>query len=206
MHIQTDLPDNKDTESCFLPLNPRVHVSPTQLAWLPFDIPTDGEVDFVSGLKTIAGSGDPTLREGLAVHSFLCNKSMEKRATVNSDGDYLIVAQEGNLVGGQHLLLPFPVTLGEFGNSWFFVISPEIATMKITYGRVLIMRCRTSKPNSVCYTYNLERFASSSAVSDSRSTLKAQPEVTSSKSGAQTSSSRSSVRIPPILSCHLLCL
>ncbi|KAJ4353189.1 uncharacterized protein N0V89_004915 [Didymosphaeria variabile] len=93
----TDLPDNEDTESCFLPLNPRVHVSPTQLAWLPFDIPTDGDVDFVAGLKTVAGSGDPTLREGLAVHTFLCNKSMEKRATVNSDGDYLIVAQEGNL-------------------------------------------------------------------------------------------------------------
>ncbi|KAJ4296371.1 hypothetical protein N0V90_006416 [Kalmusia sp. IMI 367209] len=93
----TDLPDNKDTESCFLPINPRVHVSPTQLAWLPFDIPAGGDVDFVSGLKTIAGSGDPTLREGLAVHSFLCNKSMEKRATVNSDGDFLIVAQEGNL-------------------------------------------------------------------------------------------------------------
>jgi homogentisate 1,2-dioxygenase len=95
---QTELPDNKDTESCFLPLNPRVHVSPTQLAWLPFDIPAGGDVDFVSGMKTLAGSGDPTLREGLAVHSFLCNKSMEKRATVNSDGDYLIVAQEGNLV------------------------------------------------------------------------------------------------------------
>lgn len=75
-----------------------MHVSPTQLAWLPFDIPSDGDVDFVAGLKTIAGSGDPTLREGLAVHSFLCNKSMTKRATVNSDGDYLIVAQEGNLV------------------------------------------------------------------------------------------------------------
>ncbi|KAF2866682.1 homogentisate 1,2-dioxygenase-like protein [Massariosphaeria phaeospora] len=95
----TPLPDNPDTESNFLPLNPRVHVSPTQLAWLPFDIPTDadGAHDFVSGLKTIAGSGDPTLREGLAVHTFLANKSMERRATVNSDGDYLIVPQEGAL-------------------------------------------------------------------------------------------------------------
>lgn len=94
---QTELPDNKDTESNFLTINPRVHISPTQLAWLPFDIPTDGEIDFVSGLKTIAGSGDPTLREGLAVHTFLANTSMKKRATVNSDGDYLIVPQEGAL-------------------------------------------------------------------------------------------------------------
>lgn len=94
---QTELPDNPDTESNFLPLNPRVHVSPTQLAWLPFDIPTDGEVDFISGLKTIAGSGDPTLREGLAVHTYLANSSMGRRAAVNSDGDWLIVPQQGVL-------------------------------------------------------------------------------------------------------------
>jgi len=80
-----------------LPINKRVHVSPTQLAWLPFDIPEGDEVDFISGLKTIAGSGDPTLREGLAVHTFLANASMKKRATVNSDGDFLIVAQQGAL-------------------------------------------------------------------------------------------------------------
>lgn len=91
------MPDNADMESTFLPINPRVHLSPTQLAWLPFDIPTDGEIDFISGLKTIAGSGDPTLREGLAVHTYLANVSMKKRATVNSDGDFLIVPQQGVL-------------------------------------------------------------------------------------------------------------
>lgn len=78
-------------------MNKRVHVSPTQLAWLPFDTPTDGDVDFISGLKSIAGSGDPTLREGLAVHTYLCNASMNKRAAVNSDGDFLIVPQLGAL-------------------------------------------------------------------------------------------------------------
>ncbi|KAJ4372872.1 hypothetical protein N0V83_003163 [Neocucurbitaria cava] len=93
----TDLPDNEDTESNYLLNNKRVHVSPTQLAWLPFDIPTEGEIDFISGLKSIAGSGDPTLREGLAVHTFLANASMKKRAAVNSDGDFLIVPQEGAL-------------------------------------------------------------------------------------------------------------
>jgi homogentisate 1,2-dioxygenase len=78
-------------------VNKRVHVSPTQLAWLPFDTPTDGDVDFASGLKSIAGSGDPTLREGLAVHTYLCNASMNRRAMVNSDGDFLIVPQQGAL-------------------------------------------------------------------------------------------------------------
>ena len=94
---KTDLADNEDTESNFMPINPKVHVSPTQLAWLPFKIPTGNDVDFVAGLKSIAGSGDPTLREGLATHVFLCNKSMEKSAFVNSDGDFCIVPQQGAL-------------------------------------------------------------------------------------------------------------
>ncbi len=85
-------------ESNFLPLNPKVHFSPTQLAWHPFDIPAENsKTDFVSGLKTIAGNGDPTLREGLAVHIFAANESMGKRAFVNSDGDFLILPQQGRL-------------------------------------------------------------------------------------------------------------
>lgn len=95
--VQTELPDNNDTEANFLPLNPRIHVSPTQLAWHPFDIPASGEVDFVSGLKTIAGSGDPTLREGLATHVYVANTSMKKKAFVNSDGEFLIIPQQGAL-------------------------------------------------------------------------------------------------------------
>lgn len=54
-------------------------------------------MDFVDGLKTIAGSGDPTLREGLATHVYCANKSMDNRAFVNSDGDFLIVPQQGAL-------------------------------------------------------------------------------------------------------------
>jgi homogentisate 1,2-dioxygenase len=84
-------------ESNFLPMNPRIHVSPTQLAWLPFDIPKDANVDFISGLKTIAGSGEPTLREGIATHVYTANFSMNQKAFVNSDGDFLIVPQQGSL-------------------------------------------------------------------------------------------------------------
>ncbi|KAI5285701.1 hypothetical protein KEM54_000362, partial [Ascosphaera aggregata] len=93
---QTDLPDENDVENTFLPINPRVHVSPTQLAWLPFDIPTE-PTTFGEGLHTIAGSGEPTLREGIATHIYLANKSMINEAFVNSDGDFLIVPQQGNL-------------------------------------------------------------------------------------------------------------
>lgn len=89
--------DNPDTESCFLPSNPAVHLSAQQLAWRPFDIPAGSDVDFIAGIKTIAGSGDPTLREGIATHMYMANKSMTQRAFVNSDGDYLICPQQGAL-------------------------------------------------------------------------------------------------------------
>jgi homogentisate 1,2-dioxygenase len=68
------------------------------LAWLPFKLPADGQkVDWIDGMKTIAGNGDPTLREGLAVHVYLANQSMDKRAFCNGDGDMLILPQQGRL-------------------------------------------------------------------------------------------------------------
>lgn len=54
-------------------------------------------MDFVSGLKTLAGNGDPTLREGLAVHIYAANQSMGNSAFCNNDGDFLILAQQGRL-------------------------------------------------------------------------------------------------------------
>ncbi|KAK7044071.1 hypothetical protein VNI00_007787 [Paramarasmius palmivorus] len=85
-------------ESNFLPLNPKVHVSPTQLAWHPFEIPSGSTaVDFIDGLKTIAGNGDPTLREGLAIHIYASNTSMERKAFCNLDGDMLILPQQGRM-------------------------------------------------------------------------------------------------------------
>lgn len=93
----TKLPDNPDLESNFSPSNPKVHVSATQLAWYPLEIPSSGKVDFVTGLKTLAGNGDPTLREGLAVHMYMANASMENQAFCNNDGDMLILPQQGRL-------------------------------------------------------------------------------------------------------------
>ncbi|KAK9382864.1 homogentisate 1,2-dioxygenase-like protein [Kockiozyma suomiensis] len=108
---------NEDYESCFLPVNPKTHISPTQLAWLPFDIPTDGPVDFSQGLKTLAGSGDPSLREGIATHIFVCNTSMVRKCFVNLDGEFLIVAQQGRLD-----------IQTEFG--WLYVQPGEIAVIQ----------------------------------------------------------------------------
>ncbi|KAJ8520765.1 hypothetical protein ONZ45_g2467 [Pleurotus djamor] len=94
----SELPDNPDLESCFLSMNPKVHVSPTQLAWYPFQMPSENEnLDFVDGLKTLAGNGDPTLREGLAIHIYLATQSMDKKAFCNNDGEMLILPQQGRL-------------------------------------------------------------------------------------------------------------
>lgn len=73
-------------ESNFLPMNPKVHVSPTQVAWRPFAIPSaDNKVDFVDGLKTLAGTGEPSLKSGLAIHMYLCNTDMVQRAYINNE-------------------------------------------------------------------------------------------------------------------------
>ncbi|GAA6034418.1 hypothetical protein JCM8097_002716 [Rhodosporidiobolus ruineniae] len=92
------IPDNEDMCSDFSTLNPKVSVSPTQIAWRPFPLPADSEkVNFVQGLKTVAGTGSPMEKEGLAVHMYMCNTSMEKEAFINNDGDMLIVPQLGKL-------------------------------------------------------------------------------------------------------------
>lgn len=65
------------------------HPNPNQMRWDPFDLPS-GKVDFVDGLHTVAGAGDPLSRHGIAVHVYLCNASMENKAFYNSDGDFLI--------------------------------------------------------------------------------------------------------------------
>lgn len=83
------------TESCFLSLNPKVRISPTQLAWLPFDIPSE-PTDFVDGLRSVAGAGDPSLREGIVNLVYVANTSM-KRAFVNQDAEMLFVPQQGQL-------------------------------------------------------------------------------------------------------------
>jgi homogentisate 1,2-dioxygenase len=71
--------------------------NPNQLKWDTFDIPEEA-TDFVDGLSTICGAGDPATRNGVAVHMYTCNKSMKDRAMYNADGDFLIVVQQGTLL------------------------------------------------------------------------------------------------------------
>ncbi|RDL29912.1 putative homogentisate 1,2-dioxygenase [Venustampulla echinocandica] len=85
-------------ENCFLSLNPGVDTLPEQAEWTPFPLPKDDEkIDFVDGLHTLAGSGDPNLREGMALYVYMINTNMTQRSFINNDGDFLLCAQEGNL-------------------------------------------------------------------------------------------------------------
>ncbi|ELK18074.1 Homogentisate 1,2-dioxygenase [Pteropus alecto] len=56
-----------------------VDPDPNQLRWKPFEIPkvSQKKMDFVSGLHTLCGAGDIRSNNGLAIHIFLCNTSME---------------------------------------------------------------------------------------------------------------------------------
>ena len=74
------------------------HVLPPEpLRWGPFEIPAD-PLDFVDGLRTVAANGDAEAQVGVAAHVYLANRSMERRALVNADGELLIVPQQGRLV------------------------------------------------------------------------------------------------------------
>lgn len=83
--------DSKDT---------RLHVTPERLRWKPMQYPAAGDsqlVNFVQGIKSMCGAGDPAMKDGLAIHGYVCNTSMHKMAFYNADGDLLIVPQEGKL-------------------------------------------------------------------------------------------------------------
>jgi homogentisate 1,2-dioxygenase len=73
-----------------------VPAPPNQLRWRPLPIPTK-PTDFVAGLVTIGGNGDPALQTGAAVHVYAANASMHDRFFYDADGELLIVPQEGAL-------------------------------------------------------------------------------------------------------------
>jgi len=73
--------------------------NPNWFRWKPFDVPgkDDVPVDWVHGLNTLAGAGDPRTRHGMAIHIYACNVGMKDSCIYNADGDFLIVPQSGTL-------------------------------------------------------------------------------------------------------------
>lgn len=70
--------------------------SPNRLRWDPLPIP-EAAADFIDGLVTYGGNGDPGLSSGMGIHLYAANRSMVDRAFQNADGELLIVPQEGAL-------------------------------------------------------------------------------------------------------------
>ena len=65
-----------------------------RLRWDPFPIP-EGPTDFLEGLLTIAGSGEPASQAGIAAHLYRANRSMVSRYFFNADGEMMFVPQAG---------------------------------------------------------------------------------------------------------------
>ncbi|KAF3998490.1 homogentisate 1,2-dioxygenase [Glaciimonas immobilis] len=76
----------------------QVPASPNQLRWDPLPLPSSGQVaDFIDGLITFAGNGDPALQAGMGIHLYIANRSMHERFFYDADGELLIVPQQGRL-------------------------------------------------------------------------------------------------------------
>jgi homogentisate 1,2-dioxygenase len=70
--------------------------TPNQLRWDPPTMPAE-PADFVDGLVTIGGNGDPAAQTGCAIHLYAANRSMTGRYFYDADGELLIVPQRGRL-------------------------------------------------------------------------------------------------------------
>ena len=69
---------------------------PNQLRWDPLPIPK-APTDFIDGMTTMAGNGDPAAMTGCGIHVYVANASMVDRFFYDADGELLIVPQEGRL-------------------------------------------------------------------------------------------------------------
>jgi homogentisate 1,2-dioxygenase len=72
--------------------------TPNQLRWDPLPIPgEESPADFVDGLISMGGSGEPALQTGIGIHLYAANRSMRDRFFYSADGELLIVPQLGTL-------------------------------------------------------------------------------------------------------------
>ena len=69
---------------------------PNQMRWNPVPMP-EKKTDFVEGIVTLGGSGDPSMQTGVGIHVYVANAPMRGRYFYNADGEMLIVPQEGAL-------------------------------------------------------------------------------------------------------------
>ncbi|MBO0750051.1 MAG: homogentisate 1,2-dioxygenase [Porphyrobacter sp.] len=69
-------------------------VTPNRLRWDPLP---EASGDWLEGLVTYGGNGDVGTGVGIGIHLYTADRSMERRVFQNSDGELLIVPQQGEL-------------------------------------------------------------------------------------------------------------
>ena len=76
-----------------------VKAPPNPMRWSAVAIPDAAQqpLDFVDGLHTMVVNGDADAQTGMAAHLVLANRSMDRCAFINADGEMLIVPQQGRL-------------------------------------------------------------------------------------------------------------
>lgn len=74
-----------------------ISFNPNQMRWRPIPEVKEGKVNFIEGMVSIMGSGEPSLKQGISIYVYSANESMGKSAFYNSDGDFLIVPHVGVL-------------------------------------------------------------------------------------------------------------
>jgi len=74
-----------------------VETPPNRLRWDPLPI-GESPTDFIDGLATLAGSGEPAAQSGVAVHIYCANRSMAERLFVDCDGELMLVPQLGEVL------------------------------------------------------------------------------------------------------------
>ena len=80
----------------FAPAPTHEPLAPNRLRWdPPADLPSG--TDFVDGLVTMLVNRSPTDFEGVAIHLYRAERSMDRRVFVDADGELLIIPQEGTL-------------------------------------------------------------------------------------------------------------
>jgi homogentisate 1,2-dioxygenase len=85
-----------DAAELFAPGTVKEPLAPNRLRWDPPNDLPDGK-DFIDGMVTMLANRDPADLEGVAVHMYRATVSMKGRVFVDSDGEMLIIPQQGAL-------------------------------------------------------------------------------------------------------------
>lgn len=74
----------------------QVDTPANRFRWDPWPAPS-APTDFIDGVVTIAGNGNPESQSGIVAHVYRANASMGNRYLLNADAELLIVPQSGSL-------------------------------------------------------------------------------------------------------------